>query len=91
VAKYLPAGQTTTFTYTGPELPIPQALASISGAYDAVFYTQPRQHGGQVYEWYPGQSDPSVLLENGSQVSIHVKPGQPATLTFGTPPDGSPR
>ena len=63
VAKHLPAGQTTTLTYSGPELPIPQALASIAGAYDAVFYTQPREHGGQVYEWYPGQSDPSIILE----------------------------
>lgn len=91
VAKHLPAGQTTTLIYSGPELPIPQALASISGAYDAVFYTQPREHGGQVYEWYPGQSDPSIILEPGSQVSIHVKPGQPATLTFGTAPEITPR
>jgi hypothetical protein len=87
VAKQLPPGQTTAFTYTGAEMPITQALSSIAGSYDAVFYTQPREHGGTVFEWYPGQSDPSIILEPGSQVAVHVKPGAPATLSFATAPE----
>jgi hypothetical protein len=91
VARQLPPGQTTAFTYTGAEMPIAQALSSISGAYDAVFYTQPREHGGSVFEWYPGQSDPSIVLEPGSQVAIHIKPGAPANLSFATAPEFLPR
>jgi Domain of unknown function (DUF5667) len=91
VARQLPPGQTTAFTYTGAEMTIGQALSSISGAYDAVFYTQPREHGGSVFEWYPGQSDPSVILEPGSQVAIHIKPGAPANLSFATAPEFLPR
>jgi hypothetical protein len=91
VARQLPPGQTTAFTYTGTEMPIGQALSSIAGAYDAVFYTQPREHGGTVFEWYPGLSDPSIVLEPGSQVSIHIKPGAPANLSFATAPEFLPR
>jgi hypothetical protein len=87
VARLLPPGQTTAFTYTGAEMSISQALSSIAGAYDAVFYTQPREHGGTVFEWYPGQSDPSVILEPGSQVAVHVKPGAPASLSFAIAPE----
>lgn len=90
VAKLLPAGQSSAFTYTGPEMPIPQALASIAGAYDAVFYTQPREHGGTPFEWYPGQSDPAIILEPGSLVVVHIKPGAPAALNFATAPDTLP-
>jgi hypothetical protein len=78
----LPAGETTPLTYIGPELPLQQALASIAGAYDAVFYTQPREHGAQVFSWSPGQADPPGVLETGSQVAIHIKPGVPATFTY---------
>ena len=91
-SKSLAAGQTTTLVYFGPDLPITEALASISGAYDAVFYTQPKEHGGQVYPWYPGQSNPGELLETGALISVHIKPGAPAVLTFpvaGTPPEAS--
>jgi len=84
VVKLLPPGQPSTFVYNGPELPVPQALASIAGSYDAVFFTQP-QHGGAVYPWYPGQSNPAELLEPGSLVTIQTKPGAPATLTYVVP------
>jgi hypothetical protein len=82
-------GQQTTLTYLGPDLPIPQALASIAGAYEAVFFTLPNETGGQVYEWYPGISSPNVLLETGSQITIQVKPGAPATLSYPVVPGAS--
>jgi len=72
-------------------MPIGQALSSIAGAYDAVFYTQPHEHGGQVFEWYPGQSDPGIVLEPGSQVAVHVKPGAAANLTYATALDAPAR
>ncbi len=78
----LPAGQVTTLVYAGPSLPVPEALASISGKYDAVYFTQPGHPGGQVFGWSPGKSDSSELLETGATVSIQVKPLQPATLSY---------
>lgn len=84
VRQPMAAGQESTFVYEGPELPVPQALASISGAYEVVHFTQP-QHGGQVYDWYPDQSNPRELLEPGSFVTVKIKPGAPATLTYVVP------
>jgi hypothetical protein len=70
------------FTYIGAELPVPQALASIAGSYDAVYYTQPKEHGSTVFAYYPGQNDLPGVLETGSQVTVSIKPGVPATLTY---------
>ncbi len=80
----LPAGQQTPFVYNGPALPIPQALASIAGQYDVLWFSPPG-YGGAVYPWYPGQSSPNELLEPGTLVTIHIKPGAPAILTYEVP------
>ena len=85
----LPPGEWTTIQYVGPTQPVPEALASINGAYDAVYLTQPISRGTPVYPWAPGQPNPPVL-EYGSMVTIHVKPGVPATLTYTVVPPPQP-
>ena len=72
----------TSLTYVGVSMPVPQALSSISGAYDVVYFTQPKEHGGEVFSWYPGQSDTSALLETGAKLTIHTKPLAAATLIY---------
>jgi len=76
-------------TYIGPEMSVPQALASITGAYDKVYYTEPAEHGSAVFSYYPGQIDAPGMLEPGSQVTVSIKPGVPATLTYSILPTDS--
>ena len=77
------AGVTTYIgIYQGPTLPMPEALATITGAYDAVYFTQPQERGDHVYTWVPGSNTPPPVLEHGSQFSIHTKPGTPAVLSY---------
>lgn len=87
VAVLQPGQWTFVGEYVGPTLPVPEALASINGNYDAVYFTQPTSRGTFVYNWVPSQTGQPPILEYGSLLTIHTKPGVSATLTYtATPP-----
>jgi hypothetical protein len=82
-SRALPPGQMTYVgVYLGPTLPLPQALASINGDYDAVYFTQPIEHGSTSFMWTPGTPGPVPVLETGALLSVLTKPGVAATLTY---------
>lgn len=79
--QVLPAGVESSFRYIGPTEAVPQALSSINGAFEYVFFTQPSR-GGYVYTWIPGESNPLIQLERGSFVTVKIRPGVPVTLSY---------